>query len=239
MGDLQNRHMYTKGNYEDVLRRIDNVHTLSLYCPILDRGIHVMMKSFNEDRILETYKNDDNDYEDVPVVDVFILFLATLNTCKELKIDTHVLYQMYSIIQSFPNLKYISLYFVNDDKLTDAFEKLRDFKGDSDLSDVMRHIYNVDVIEINLGNIFTNEIVNMLNNVFIFNEIIKNSYLDREFLIYFKFDDYVSFMEMVTNNMCIELDKMDKHIVDYLLIFPKFINKCKPDIRIITNYEQI
>ena len=86
---------------------------------------------------------------------------------------------------------------------------------------------------------FTQNIIDMLNQVFMVTEIISNNYLEREFLMLFHYDDYVSFMNMFVNNNEDRLIKLDSNIIDYLLTFPKIISLNKPDIRIITNYEDI
>ena len=79
----------------------------------------------------------------------------------------------------------------------------------------------------------------MLNKVFICNELIPNSYLDRKFALTFTYDDYISFMDMFINNNRMNLNLLDSNICDYFRSFPKLITEQKPDIRLITNYSEI
>ena len=79
----------------------------------------------------------------------------------------------------------------------------------------------------------------MLNKVMMFDEIISNSYLEREFIIVFDYDDYISFMDMFATNNGMELTKLDDYIIDYLLLFPKIISNSKPTIRLLTNYSEL
>jgi hypothetical protein len=86
---------------------------------------------------------------------------------------------------------------------------------------------------------FEMEIIDMLNKVMMFDEIIPNSYLERVFNIDFTFDEYVSYIEMFVHNNINTLNSLDKNIVEYLLSFPKIINRCKPNIRLITTYQYL
>ena len=79
----------------------------------------------------------------------------------------------------------------------------------------------------------------MLNKVFIINELMPNSYLDRKFKLDFTYDEYLSFMDMFINNNRESLNLLDSNICDYFRSFPKLITDQKPNIRIITNYREI
>ena len=72
------------------------------------------------------------------------------------------------------------------------------------------------------------------------NEIISNSYLEREFLIEFEFDEYVSYINMFINNNKERLSMYDNDIMDYLRVFPSIIGDIsKPNIKLYTNYREV
>ena len=75
-----------------------------------------------------------------------------------------------------------------------------------------------------------------MNHVFICDEIIPNSYLERKFYIDFTYDEYMNFMDMFLANNGSSFDSIDTNICDYFKSFPILINEQKPNIRLITNY---
>ena len=73
-----------------------------------------------------------------------------------------------------------------------------------------------------------------------FNEIISNSYLNRDFLIEFEFDEYISYINMFINNNKDRLSMYDSDIMDYLRVFPSIIGDVlKPNIKLYTNYSEV
>ena len=231
-----NINRYTKGEREDVIRRFNNVHTITLYCPSQDESSKIFKMCLVSN--LNGYLNKDSNFELVPVIDVFNCFMTSLNCCKDENISSDILYSIWGIIQSFNYLKYINIIFTDDKKVLSSYNKIRG-KDKSDIFEVVKSIYSVDVLEFVLSNMFTQEIIDILNKTFVFDEIITNDYLLREFIIMFKYDDYISFMDMITNNNASTFDQLDPNIVDYLRIFPKIIARDKPTIRVITNYDII
>ena len=72
------------------------------------------------------------------------------------------------------------------------------------------------------------------------NGIISNSYLEREFLIEFEFEEYISYINMFIENNIERLTMMDEDIKDYLRVFPTIIGDIfKPNIKIYTNYKEV
>lgn len=233
----ENEYICTKGDKETVLRRCDNVHTMTLFCPIKDEGVSVLLEYMMED-ISESYMSKENVFEEIPIIDMYACFMNVIDFCKENKIDIDILYSMMGILQSFKNLKYISLEFTENDKLVNFYHLLKGTDS-SRVHEVIQQIYIIDVIELVLNNMFTWNIIEMINKILMIDEIIPNSYLEREFLITFYYDEYISFMQMIANNNGIELERLDKNILDYLLLFPKIISMNKPIVRLITNYEEL
>lgn len=229
--------LYTKGDREEVIKRCNAVHTLTVFCPANDEGIQTMRVIL--ERSLNQYMGDDKDvFENIPSVDMLLCFMEAVDYCKDNDINDDNLYSFMGILQSFKNLKYLNLKFTNDENTTKAYEYIRR-KDTTKGTDFVQYLYKIEVLEFVLINMFTQDIVDMLNKIMIFDEIISNSYMSREFLISFDYDDYVSYINMFCSNNSDELIKMDKNIIDYLLLFPKIIASSKPTIVLLTNYSKL
>lgn len=230
---MTNNNLYTRGFKDEVVRRFDNIHTITIKCPRQDDSIRcfraVMLSN------LVGYMKSDTEFKLVPTIDVFNCFMMSLDFCRENDLLMDNLYSFWGIVQSFKFLKYLNVEFVDDDDVLDAYCTIREKNHDKSL-EVIQKIYHVDTLEFILHNMFTQDVIDMLNKTFIFDGIIENDYHKREFMILFKFDDYMAFMEMFTHNNEMSLNNLDTNIIDYLITFPKLITQDKPVIRIITNY---
>lgn len=230
------QHPYTKGNRDDIVKRVDMVHSMTIYCPINDKGVELFR--LNLIKRLKQYMKTEYMFNLIPVFDVFTCFTETLEYCKNNNIFKENLYSFWGVVQSFKHVKFISLEFVDDKDILCSYEYIRGSSKNKSSENIQR-IYKIDSIELVWSDMFTQDIIDMFNKILMFYEIIPNSYLEREFLISFYYDDYMSYMEMIVNNNGIELSRMDKNIIDYLLLFPKIISINKPIIRILTNYGDI
>lgn len=249
---MMDNNLYTKGDREQVIKRFDNVHTITIYCPLQFECVKYLKMSLvsnlmgymsrEEDCDVSDSENevdyDSNTFTKIPTIDMFNCFIVTLNCCKGENIPPDVLYSIWSVIQSFKFLKFINVVFTDDEIVYESYSKIKD-KDKSNLFEVVKNIYKVEALEIRLYDLFTQEIVDILNKTFVFDEVIENEYLKREFLIMFHFDDYMSFMNMFTNNNGSLFDSLDVNIIDYLLMFPKIVTRDKPKIRLITNYQNL
>jgi predicted CopG family antitoxin len=179
----------------------------------------------------------------IPAIDFFNVVLFSNKCCKEKNIDTKYISAMMGIVGTFTNLKYISVAFRDDDELRDSYERLINIDDNSAANDVINeltNIYSIDVIEMYLGNMFDQEIIDLINKHLMINEIISNSYLERDFLIPFDFDEYISYINMFIDNNIDRLSMYDSDIVDYLRVFPSIIGDCfRPHIRLYTNYREV
>lgn len=230
-------HVYTKGDRDYVVKRCDSVHTITINCPLSDMGIKILRT--NLVTVLSSYLDDDK-LRCVPVLDVFNVFMETLKTCKSEHIPFENLYSLWGAIQTFKNLHYVNFNFTDDDELLEAYEFIRDSKSNvNGCLEMIKRICTVDEIELVLSNLFDQDVIDMINKSLMFNGIIENSYMDREFLIMFEFDDYISYMNMFCENNAMRLSDMDTYIIDFLLLFPKIISDDKPTIRILTNYPDL
>ena len=237
MEEIENKHhLYTKGDRETVIRRFDMIHTLTMFCPIVDEGIKIFKNNLLT--CLTQYMEKKDYFKQVPVMDVFVCFNKTLDYCKNNNISIDNIYSFWGVVQSFKNLKFLNLEFTSDENVLYAYEYIRGKEKDKSF-EIIQHIYKIEVIELVLSNMFTQNVIDMLNKVMMFDEIISNSYLEREFIIVFDYDDYISFMDMFATNNGMELAKLDDYIIDYLLLFPKIISNSKPTIRLLTNYSEL
>ena len=139
---------------------------------------------------------------------------------------------IFGSLKTFRRLKLITFKFTYDEDIEEAYKLLLQKK----MKEIKKYIYNVDLMELNLSDMFSQKIIDVLNKVLMHNDQIPNSYLERKFVLNFTYDDYTSFMGMFLNNNKDELNQLDKNIYDYFTMFPKQIKEQKPDIRLITNY---
>lgn len=232
---MENSMIYTKGNKDDVVTRISNVHTITIYCPLQDICIHYLRETF--DIMLSNYKKDNNLWEGVPTIDALNAFMFTANFQEKLglDVDKDIMGVIVSSLKMFIKLKKINFQFTEDEEIEKSYKSFIN----KQTKDVKKYIYKIELLEINLQDLFSQGIIDMLNKVFICNELIPNSYLDRRFIIDFTFDEYKSFMDMFIGNNMDNLNLLDKNICSYFSTFPKLINEQKPDIRIVTNYDEI
>ena len=110
----------------------------------------------------------------------------------------------------------------------------------SEVINELTNVYSIDVIEMFLGDMFDQKIIDLINKSFISNGIISNSYLERDFLIEFEFDEYISYINMFVDNNIDRFSMLDEDIMDYLRVFPYIIKDVsKPVIKLYTNYREI
>ena len=229
---MENSSFYTKGEKEEVTSRIGQVHTITMFCPIGDYCVQSMKNSF--DMMLPKYKKNDKLWKDVPAIDALNVFVFTTAFFKtsELEVDTSIFSIIVSSLKMFKKLKKINFEFTDDPDIAATYAGLIKKSKES----MKKYIYNVDVLEMNLCDMFSQTIIDLLNKVFAYNELIPNSYLERKFKLDFDYDEYITFMDMFIGNNRDNLNLLDNKICDYFRAFPNLINEQKPKIRIITNY---
>ena len=236
---------YTKGDKEKVVTRIEQVSDITVYAPTSDRCMDYLYDGLM--MLCNHYVDEDDGdiFTLIPAIDFYNVVLFTNKCCKENCIDTKYLSALIGVVGTFTNLKYISVAFIDDDELRDSYEKLINIESDADSNtgDIigeLTNVYSIDSLEMYLGDMFDQEIVDLINKHFIVNEIISNSYLERDFLVMFEFDEYVSYINMFIDNNEDRLSMYDSDIMDYLRVFPTIIGDMqKPDIRLYTNYREV
>lgn len=227
---MGNSNFYIKGNYEDIITRISQVHTITMFCPMSDHCVQGLKNTF--EIMLTEYKKNEDYWENVPTIDALNVFIFNDNMNRDY--DSGIFSVIVSSLKMFNRLKRINFQFTDDEDILNSYKQIMK----NNIEGTTKYIYNVDVIEMNLSEMFSQMIIDMLNRIFICNEYLPNSYLDRKFMVDFKYDDYMSFMDMVINNNKETLDALDDKICDYFKSFPKLVMEQKPNIRVVTNYSE-
>lgn len=221
---------YTKGDKETIIKRINQIHTITLYCPLQDKGVQTLKRYLTE--LLPEYMENADLFSNVSTADALLVFL---NALADKEFERSVISLITGALRSFQRLKKINFEFTND---PDIYETYRESVKQNKVV-VKKHIYKIDKVEMILSDMFSQEVIDMINKVLIMDEIIPNSYFERKFTIDFKFDEYVGFMDAFLNNNVITLDLLDKNIGEYFRTFPQLIDEQKPDITLVTNYNEL
>jgi predicted CopG family antitoxin len=234
---------YTKGDKEKVMTRIEQVSDITLHIPSSERCMDYLYDSL---MLLCNHYVDEDDgdlFLLIPAIDFYNVVLFANKCCKEKGVDTKYISAMMGIVSTFTKLKYISVVFRDSDELRDSYERLINMDKDSVISDAiteLTNIYSIDVLEMYLGDMLDQDIIDLINKHFISNEIISNSYLERDFLVMFRFDEYITYINMFIENNIDRLSMYDNDIMDYLRVFPSIIGDAfNPDIRLYTNYREV
>ena len=201
-----------------------------MFCPMSDHCVQGLKNTF--EIMLAEYKKNEDYWENVPTIDALNAFIFNDNMNRDY--DSGIFSVIVSSLKMFNRLKRINFQFTDDEDILNSYKQIMK----NNIEGTTKYIYNVDVIEMNLSEMFSQMIIDMLNRIFICNEYLPNSYLDRKFMVDFKYDDYMSFMDMVINNNKETLDALDDKICDYFKSFPKLVMEQKPNIRVVTNYSE-
>ena len=234
---------YTKGDKEKVMSRIEQVSDITLHIPSSERCMDYLYDSL---MVLCNHYVDEDDgdlFLLIPAIDFYNVVLFANKCCKEKGVDTKYISAMMGVVSTFTKLKYISVVFREDDELRDSYERLINMDKDSVISNgitELTNIYSIDVLEMYLGDMLDQDIIDLINKHLISNEIISNSYLERDFLVMFRFDEYITYINMFIENNIDRLSMYDSDIMDYLRVFPSIIGDVfNPDIRLYTNYREV
>ena len=234
---------YTKGDKEKVMTRIEQVSDITLHIPSSERCMDYLYDSL---MVLCNHYVDEDDgdlFLLIPAIDFYNVVLFANKCCKEKGVDTKYISAMMGVVSTFTKLKYISVVFRDSNELRDSYERLINMDNDSVISDAiteLTNVYSIDVLEMYLGDMLDQDIIDLINKHLISNEIISNSYLERDFLVMFRFDEYISYINMFIDNNIDRLSMYDSDIMDYLRVFPSIIGDVfNPDIRLYTNYREV
>lgn len=237
------RKKYVKGDKNKVVTRIDQVHSITMRVPTSDRGMDYLYDNLISLCHHYVDENDGDSFLKIPALDFYNIALYVNKCCKEKEVNTDYVFSMIGIFRTFENLKYISVVFSDDVELRDSYEILVNIDSNEGVNDIINeltNVYSIDVLEMYLGDMFDQKIIDLINRHLIANGIISNSYLEREFLIEFEFDEYISYINMFIENNIERLSMLDEEIMEYLRVFPSIIGDiAKPNIKLYTNYREV
>ena len=235
---------YTKGDKDNVVTRIEQVSDVTLNIPTSERCMDYLYDGLISLCGHYVNENDVDVFLLIPAIDFYNVVLYVNKCCKEKDVDTNYISAMMGVVRSFTNLKHVSVVFRDDNELRDSYERLINIDPNnvskSDVINELTNVYSIDVLEMFLGDMLDQKIIDLINKSFISNGIISNSYLERDFLIEFEFDEYISYINMFVDNNIDRLSMWDEDIMDYLRVFPYIIGDIsKPVIKLYTNYKEI
>ena len=70
---MDNSEFYTKGNVADVVTRINQVHTITIYCPLSDNCVKQLWSTFH--LMLFRYQTTEELWTGVPAIDALNAFI--------------------------------------------------------------------------------------------------------------------------------------------------------------------
>ena len=234
---------YVKGDKDNIVTRIDQVSDITLNVPLSDRGMDYLYDSLITLCNHYVDEDDGDSFLYIPAIDFYNVVIYVNKCCKEQDINTDYIFAMMGVVRTFENLKHISISFKDDIDVRDSYEILINVNSDDGVNDIINeltNIYSIDAIEMYLGDMFDQDVIDLINKHLMSNGIISNSYLERDFLVTFEFEEYVSYINMFVENNIDRLSMMDEDIMAYLRVFPTIIGDIsKPDIKLYTNYREV
>lgn len=234
---------YTKGDKNKVVTRINQVSSITLNVPTSDRCMDYLYDALISLCNHYVDENDGDKFLYIPALDFYNIVIYVNKCCKEKEVDTDYIFSMMGVVRTFEKLKYISIVFSDNMEVRDSYEILSNIDSNGDVNDVLNelsNVYSIDTIEMYLVDMLDQKIIDLINKHLISNGIISNSYLEREFLIEFEFEEYISYINMFIENNIDRLSMLDEDIMDYLRVFPSIIGDiAKPNIKLYTNYKEI
>ena len=234
---------YTKGDKNAVVTRIEQVSIITLNVPTSDRGMDYLYDALISLCNHYVDENDGDKFLYIPALDFYNIVIYVDKCCKEKEVNTDYIFSMMGVVRTFENLKYISVVFSDRTDLKSSYEKMVNIDSNDNVNSIINdiaNVYSIDIIEMYLSDMFDQQIVDLMNKHFMANGIIPNSYLEREFLIEFTFDEYVTYINMFIENNIDRLTMLDSDIMDYLRMFPSIVGDiAKPNIKLYTNYREI
>lgn len=234
---------YTKGDKNKVVTRIDQVSSITLNVPTSDRGMDYLYDALISLCNHYVDENDGDKFLYIPALDFYNIVIYVDKCCKEKEVNTDYIFSMMGVVRTFEKLKYISVVFSDSIEVRDSYEILSNIDSEGDVNDVLNeltNVYSIDAIEMYLVDMLDQKIIDLINKHLMSNGIISNSYLEREFLIEFEFEEYISYINMFIENNIDRLSMLDEDIMDYLRVFPSIIGDItKPNIKLYTNYREV
>lgn len=228
-----------KGDLDKVTTRLGQIHTVTIYCPTIDDGMMCFYTTMK--KTLSSYMDNENKniLKGVPTIDAMNAYLFTVDFCERRDVDLSMFVVMGGALKIFENLKYVNFEFTNNPIVIGAYNTMITQRDSSGNVSILKEIYKIESIEFILKDMFSQDFIDFMNHFFVDCGYISNSYLKRNFLLIFTYDEYFSFFNMFLNNNCNLINETCPNIRDYLNLFPAIVNEHRPDFRIITDYYEL
>ena len=105
---MSNTGFYTKGDKDEIVMRLSQVHTITLYCPINDYAVTNLKNAFIV--MLPKYQSSENIWKGVPSIDALNAFIMTktLCDCSGFDVDSTRIGIICASLKMFKKLKKIN-----------------------------------------------------------------------------------------------------------------------------------
>lgn len=147
---------------------------------------------------------------------------------------------LLGILNVYQNLQKITIVVSSKKKYTELENKLLSKKAKKDeLPSLFSEFYSVEELEFKLGDMFSQEAIDYINQYLIDIGIIENDYFDRTFTLSMTYKEYISLFSMMVENNPNTVSKFGEDFSNLLLLFPDKVMNINPTINILTDYKQI
>ena len=147
---------------------------------------------------------------------------------------------LLGILNVYQNLQKITIVVSNKKKYAELENKLLSGKAKKDeLPNLFSEFYSVEELELKLGDMFSQEVIDYINKYLIDIGIIENDYFERTFSLSMTYEEYISLFSMMINNNSDKVSKFGENFSNLLLLLPDKVIDGNPKINILTDYKQI
>lgn len=147
---------------------------------------------------------------------------------------------LLGILNVYQNLQKITIVVSNKKKYVELENKLLSGKAKKDeLPSLFSEFYSVEELELKLGDMFSQEVIDYINKYLIDIGIIENDYFERTFSLSMTYEEYISLFSMMINNNSDKVSKFGENFSNLLLLLPDKVIDGNPKINILTDYKQI
>lgn len=147
---------------------------------------------------------------------------------------------LLGILNVYQNLQKITIVVSNKKKYAELENKLLSGKAKKDeLPSLFSEFYSVEELELKLGDMFSQEVIDYINKYLIDIGIIENDYFERTFSLSMTYEEYISLFSMMINNNSDKVSKFGENFSNLLLLLPDKVIDGNPKINILTDYKQI
>lgn len=236
---------HCKGEYDKVISRRDNISSITILLPKDNEIVNALLGVIVSKYVEPVHLFDRVVYYGIKSIDLINIVYSVLsgeigiNGIRGAYYDnTNVISALYGILRTFKNLTYVNIE-LSDDADVNGIEETLKRNEPSELTKLFAKMYRISELRINMNDIFSNEVCEYFMRYLMEDEILPNSYLDREFEVYFTNDEYTSFFFHMLKTNSDKIREYDEKIFDYMTTFPEKVVEDKPNISLVFDYKSI